>query len=87
GEGRPEFADGVREALLATTTRSQLARTVTMVGELPAAGQSGLALRAALHDPAGAALPDPAEHGWVRSELAVMRALSGPYSERARRIE
>ncbi|NHI06511.1 NB-ARC domain-containing protein [Streptomyces sp. KO7888] len=87
GEGRPEFADGVREALLATTTRSQLARTVSMVGELPAAGRRGVALRAALHDPAGAALPDPAERGWVRSELAVMRALSGPYSERARRIE
>ncbi|MFI8947012.1 FxSxx-COOH system tetratricopeptide repeat protein [Streptomyces sp. NPDC053750] len=87
GEGRPEFADGVREALLATTTRSQLARTVSMVGELPAAGRRGVALRAALHDPAGAALPDPAEHGWARSELAVMRALSGPYSERARRIE
>ncbi|GAA4014321.1 FxSxx-COOH system tetratricopeptide repeat protein [Streptomyces plumbiresistens] len=87
GEGRPEFADGVREALLATTTRSQLARTVSVVGELPAAGARGLALRAALRDPAGATLPDPAEHGWVRSELAVMRALSGPYSERARRIE
>ncbi|WP_217245932.1 FxSxx-COOH system tetratricopeptide repeat protein [Streptomyces sp. AC602_WCS936] len=87
GEGRPEFADGVREALLATTTRSQLARTVSMVGELPAAGTRGVALRAALHDPAGAALPDPAERGWARSELAVMRALSGPYSDRARRIE
>ncbi|MFE2053127.1 FxSxx-COOH system tetratricopeptide repeat protein [Streptomyces sp. NPDC059459] len=87
GEGRPEFAEGVREALLATTTRSQLARTVAVVGELPAAGQRGVALRAALHDPAGAALPDPAERDWVRSELAVMRALSGPYSERARRIE
>ncbi|CAM5651175.1 hypothetical protein SVIOM342S_08078 [Streptomyces violaceorubidus] len=87
GEGRPEFAEGVREALLATTTRSQLARTVSMVGELPAAGRRGVALRAALQDPAGAALPDPAEVGWARSELAVMRALSGPYSERARRIE
>ncbi|MEU7059790.1 FxSxx-COOH system tetratricopeptide repeat protein [Streptomyces sp. NPDC046197] len=87
GEGRPEFADGVREALLATTTRSQLARTVTLVGELPAAGERGVALRAALRDPLGATLPDPAERGWARSELAVMRALSGPYSERAKRIE
>ncbi|MGW0332993.1 FxSxx-COOH system tetratricopeptide repeat protein, partial [Streptomyces sp. NPDC003011] len=87
GEGRPEFADGVREALLATTTRSQLARTVSVVGELPAAGERGVALRAALRDPVGARLPDPAEHGWARSELAVMRALSGPYSERAKRIE
>ncbi|WP_037821461.1 SAV_2336 N-terminal domain-related protein, partial [Streptomyces sp. NRRL S-146] len=32
GRGRPEFAEGVREALLATTTRSQLARTVSVVG-------------------------------------------------------
>ncbi|WP_437095324.1 FxSxx-COOH system tetratricopeptide repeat protein [Streptomyces sp. enrichment culture] len=87
GEGRPEFADGVREALLATTTRSQLARTVSVVGDLPAAGERGVALRAALRDPAGATLPDPAERGWVRSELAVMRALSGPYSERAHRIQ
>jgi hypothetical protein len=87
GEGRPEFADGVREALLATTTRNQLARTVDVVGELPAAGERGVALRAALRDPMGARLPDPAEHGWARSELAVMRALSGPYSERAKRIE
>ncbi|MET9366288.1 FxSxx-COOH system tetratricopeptide repeat protein [Streptomyces griseoflavus] len=85
--GGPEFADGVREALLATTTRSQLARTVSVVGDLPAAGERGLALRAALHDPVGATLPDPADHGWLRTELAVMRALSGPYSERANRIE
>ncbi|WP_329054156.1 FxSxx-COOH system tetratricopeptide repeat protein [Streptomyces violaceus] len=86
-QGRPEFAEGVREALLATTTRSQLARTVSVVGELPAAGARGVALRAALHDPLRTRLPDPAERGWARSELAVMRALSGPYSERARRIE
>ncbi|GGW65877.1 FxSxx-COOH system tetratricopeptide repeat protein [Streptomyces caelestis] len=87
GEGRPEFADGVREELLATTTRSQLAHTVSVVGELPAAGARGVALRAALRDPMGATLPDPSERSWMRSELAVMRALSGPYSERARRIE
>ncbi|WP_258055117.1 FxSxx-COOH system tetratricopeptide repeat protein [Streptomyces sp. Ru71] len=87
GDDHPEFADGVREALLATTTRSQLARTVSVVGELPAAGERGVALRAALRDPRGATLPDPAARGWARSELAVMRALSGPYGERARRIE
>lgn len=87
GASGPEFAEGVREALLAETTRSQLARTVSVVGELPAAGERGLRLRAALRDPGGTSLPDPAEDGWVRSELAVMRALSGPYAERARRIE
>ncbi|MFI9154136.1 FxSxx-COOH system tetratricopeptide repeat protein [Streptomyces sp. NPDC053367] len=86
GTARPDFADGVREALLATTTRTQLARTVALTGELPAAGEHGVALRAALHDPRTAALPDPADDGWVRSELAVLRALSGPYAERARRI-
>ncbi|MGC0374155.1 tetratricopeptide (TPR) repeat protein [Streptomyces sp. SAI-229] len=87
GEGRPEFAEGVREELLATTTRSQLAQTVSVLGELPAAGERGVALRAALRDPLGATLPDASSRGWARSELAVMRALSGPYSERARRIE
>ncbi|MEV5321731.1 FxSxx-COOH system tetratricopeptide repeat protein [Streptomyces sp. NPDC052687] len=87
GEGRPEFAEGVREALLATATRSQLARTVSLLGELPAAGERGAALRAALRDPMGASLPDPAQRAWARSELAVMRALSGPYAERAKRIE
>ncbi|MFI6930803.1 FxSxx-COOH system tetratricopeptide repeat protein [Streptomyces sp. NPDC050287] len=87
GGGHPEFADGVREALLATTTRSQLARTVAVVGALPAAGERGVALRAALHDPTGTTLPDPGDVEWRRTELAVMRALSGPYAERARRIE
>ncbi|MFE7168252.1 FxSxx-COOH system tetratricopeptide repeat protein [Streptomyces sp. NPDC057616] len=87
GGKRPEFGAGVREALLATTTRTQLARTVSVLGDLPAAGERGVALRAALRDPAGAALPDPADAGWLRSELAVMRALAGPYSERAKRID
>ncbi|MET7481923.1 FxSxx-COOH system tetratricopeptide repeat protein [Streptomyces sp. NPDC005538] len=83
----PEFAEGVREALLATTTRSHLALIVSILGELPAAGARGVALRAALRDPAGTTLPDPSSRGWHHSELAVMRALSGPYSERARRME
>ncbi|GHA57237.1 cytochrome c [Streptomyces tauricus] len=87
GDGRPEFADGVREALLAATTRTQLALTVSMLGDLPAAGERGVALRAALRDPAGATLPDPTARGWLRTELAVMRALAGPYSERAKRID
>ncbi|MGW4757275.1 hypothetical protein [Streptomyces chartreusis] len=65
GEERPEFADGVREELLATTTRSQLAHAISVVGDLPAAG----------------------ERGWARSELAVMHALSGPYTEGAKGTE
>ena len=83
----PEFAEGVREALLATTTRTQLAGIVSLLGELPTAGSRGVALRAALGDPAGTTLPDPNARGWRQTELAVMRALSGPYAERARRIE
>ncbi|MBA4862444.1 tetratricopeptide repeat protein [Streptomyces sp. PSKA54] len=87
GEGRPDFADGVREALLATTTRPQLARIVGLLGELPAAGRGGVALRAAVRDPVGRPLPDPWDDWW-RPELAIMRALSGNmYSERANRIE
>ncbi|WP_256984244.1 FxSxx-COOH system tetratricopeptide repeat protein [Streptomyces sp. XY006] len=84
---RLEFADGVREALLATTTRAQLARIIGVLGELPAAGERGVALRAALRDPYGTALPAANSGAWRQSELAVMRALAGPYSERARRIE
>ncbi|MEV6508186.1 FxSxx-COOH system tetratricopeptide repeat protein [Streptomyces sp. NPDC051642] len=87
GEGRPEFAEGVREALLATTTGIGVERTVNALGDLPAAGRRGVALRAALRDPEHTTLPDPAEPGWLHSELAVMRALSGRYSERAKRIE
>ncbi|MER8009671.1 FxSxx-COOH system tetratricopeptide repeat protein [Streptomyces sp. NPDC094149] len=87
GTRNPEFAAGVREALLATTTRTQLARVVDILSDLPAAGDHGLALRAALRDPAGAALPGPSAVGWRRAELVVMRALSGPYAVRARRIE
>ncbi|GAA2279258.1 FxSxx-COOH system tetratricopeptide repeat protein [Streptomyces atrovirens] len=85
--GRPEFADGVRQALLATTTRTQLARVVGTLAELPAAGEQGAALRAALYDPSGAALPDPGARGWRQSELAVMRALGGVHAQRARRIQ
>ena len=88
GEGQPEFAEGVREALLATTTRVQLRLTANALAGLPAAGRRGVALRAALLDPEGTALPDPAEHSSIRAELAVMRALwSKGYSERAKRIE
>ncbi|MFL1899826.1 FxSxx-COOH system tetratricopeptide repeat protein [Streptomyces tauricus] len=88
GDGRPEFAEGVREALLATVTRTDLHLTVGAASGLPAAGEQGVALRTALSDPEGAALPDPAERGWLLSQLVVLRALSGPrYSERAQRIE
>lgn len=83
----PEFGAGIREALLATTTRAQLAHIISVLGDLPAAGEQGVALRAAVRDPHGTALPSPAAGAWRQPELAVMRALAGPYSERARRIE
>ena len=86
GEGRPEFADGVREELFAVTTRSQLAYTIRAVGGLPAAGERGVAMHAALRDPMGTRPPELEEPGGARSELAVMHAPSGPYSEREKRV-
>ncbi|MFB8026379.1 MULTISPECIES: FxSxx-COOH system tetratricopeptide repeat protein [unclassified Streptomyces] len=88
GESGPDFADGIREALLATGTRTQLARAVGLLAESRASRAQGIRLRAALRDPARAALPDggggPA---WLRIELAVLRALGGmPYRRRAARL-
>ncbi|MFE3939938.1 NB-ARC domain-containing protein, partial [Streptomyces goshikiensis] len=81
-------AEGVREALLATGTRSQLARTVNLFADLPSARDRGVRLRAALQDPEGTALPEttPANAPWVRVELAVLKALAGPYARRAARV-
>ncbi|RAG83774.1 tetratricopeptide repeat protein [Streptacidiphilus pinicola] len=81
----PDFALGVREALLATTSRSEVAEVVSTLAELPAAGESGAKLRAALIDPEGTPLPE-AGQPWITVEKAVMRALSGPYAVRARRL-
>ncbi|MFE9093129.1 FxSxx-COOH system tetratricopeptide repeat protein [Streptomyces sp. NPDC007264] len=88
GDGRPDFAEGIREALLATGTRSQLARLVNLFADLPSGGGRGERLRAALRDPEGAALPEttPANRSWVRLELAVLKALAGPYARRASRV-
>lgn len=88
GEGRPDFAEGVREALLATGNRTQLARAVGLVAESRAGQAQGIRLRAALRDPAQAALPDTTGgHTWLRIELAVLRALGGlPYRHRAARL-
>ncbi|WNF30533.1 FxSxx-COOH system tetratricopeptide repeat protein [Streptomyces sp. C11-1] len=88
GEGGPDFAGDVREALLATSTRTQLARTVGLLAELRTGGGHGARLRAALHDPVRAALPGtgPGARPWLRIELAVLRALAGPYAGRAARV-
>lgn len=85
GEGGPDFADGIREALLATGNRTQLARAVGLLAESRAGRAQGIRLRAALRDPAQADLPDrSAGPAWPRIELAVLRALGGlPYRRRA----
>ncbi|WP_329305738.1 hypothetical protein [Streptomyces anulatus] len=49
-EGGPDFADDIREALLATSTRTQLARTVGLLAELRSGQGHGARLRAALHE-------------------------------------
>ncbi|MEV8531915.1 FxSxx-COOH system tetratricopeptide repeat protein [Streptomyces sp. NPDC051211] len=84
-QGGPDFAEGVREALLALGTRSQLARVVSNFAELRGGRELGGRLKAVLRDPGSAALPDLSESGqsWLRVELAVLRALSGPYAPRA----
>ncbi|WP_313896343.1 FxSxx-COOH system tetratricopeptide repeat protein [Streptomyces sp. YIM 98790] len=88
GDGRPDFADGIREALLAQGTRTQLAATVDLLAGLPGGGRRGSLLQAALRDPDGTALPPPApaDPSWLRTELAVLKALSGPYARRAARV-
>ncbi|KIF71238.1 cytochrome C [Streptomyces sp. AcH 505] len=88
GERAVDFADGVREALLATGTRTQLAQLVTLLSELRSGRGAGALLRAVLRDPEHAPLPDPApaNRPWLRIELAVLKALSGPYARRASRV-
>ncbi|MEV7885714.1 FxSxx-COOH system tetratricopeptide repeat protein [Streptomyces sp. NPDC002817] len=85
-----DFADGVREALLAGGTRSELAAIVSGLAELPPGRPDprAIRLRAALTDPDLAPLPDPnsTDRAWLRLELAVLEALSGSHSRRARRL-
>ncbi|MFJ9722504.1 FxSxx-COOH system tetratricopeptide repeat protein [Streptomyces sp. NPDC101209] len=85
-----DFADGVREALLAGGTRSELAAIVSCLAELPPGRPDPRAvrLRAALADPDLAPLPDPTgtDRAWLRLELAVLEALSGTHARRARKI-
>lgn len=85
GRRRPDFAPGVREALLATSTRTELVRVVNRLAGLPATRVMGRALRAALADPLSAPLPS-ADAPWRPVEVAVLKALSGPYAERALRM-
>ncbi|MFD5317249.1 FxSxx-COOH system tetratricopeptide repeat protein [Streptomyces sp. NPDC127098] len=86
--GAPDFAPGIREALLATGSRTQLARTVSLFAELSGGRGRGASLKAALKDPEGAALPELTEENraWLPIEIAVLKALSGPYARRAARV-
>ncbi|WP_420036718.1 FxSxx-COOH system tetratricopeptide repeat protein [Streptomyces sp. cg28] len=89
GDGSgPEFADGVREALLATGTRTQLSRIIDVLAELRRGRGAAAPLRAAVRNPESTPLPDTTTGGrpWLRVELAVLRALSGPHARRAAQI-
>ncbi|MEW1647298.1 FxSxx-COOH system tetratricopeptide repeat protein [Streptomyces sp. NPDC091219] len=85
-----DFAVGVREALLAGGTRSELAAIVSCLAELPPGRPDprAIRLRAALTDPDLAPLTDPnnTDRAWLRLELAVLDALSGPHTRRAHRL-
>ncbi|GGX64098.1 FxSxx-COOH system tetratricopeptide repeat protein [Streptomyces hiroshimensis] len=83
-QGGPDFANGIREALLALDTRSQLARVVANFAELRDGRERGGRLKAVLRAPDSVALPEVSEAGqaWLRVEMAVLRALSGPYTRR-----
>ncbi|WP_372344527.1 FxSxx-COOH system tetratricopeptide repeat protein [Streptomyces sp. KL116D] len=85
-----DFAPGVREALLAGGTRTELASVVAHLAQTPLGAKDGAAvrLRAAIAAPDDEPLPDPrgTDEAWIRLELAVLEALSGPHVERARRL-
>lgn len=87
--GPLEFVDGAREALLAGAMRADTARVVNSVSEFygdrveAARGLQG-ALLAPEDEPVPQATAESAP--FMRVELAVLRALSGPYLRRARRV-
>jgi tetratricopeptide (TPR) repeat protein len=85
-----DFVAGAREALLAGATRAQTARVISTVAEF-----YGSRSAATMHLQGALAAPDDVpdrtvaqqDIPFVRVELAVLRALSGPYLNRARRLE
>ncbi|MFD4501915.1 FxSxx-COOH system tetratricopeptide repeat protein [Streptomyces sp. NPDC058457] len=84
-----EFVDGAREALLAGAMRADTARVVSSVSEFYGdrfAAARGL--HGALLAPEEEPVPQVTAESlpFVRVELAVLRALSGPYLLRARRV-
>ncbi|MFJ9811377.1 FxSxx-COOH system tetratricopeptide repeat protein [Streptomyces sp. NPDC101158] len=84
-----DFVDGAREALLAGAMRADTARVARSVSDFfGARSEAARGLHSALLSPEGA--PDPPMTAeslpFVRVELAILRALSGPYLLRAHRI-
>lgn len=84
-----EFADGVREALLACATRDDSAQVVRAVAaHYHNRGPAALTLTRAIEAPDQT--PDPPVTRetlpMARIELAVLNALSGPYARRAHRL-
>lgn len=84
-----DFIEGAREALLAGATRADTAHAFATAADhyssrIPVAS----AMRGALATPDEAPVPpvNPETIPFVRVELEVMKALSGPYLSRARRL-
>ncbi|MER5787167.1 FxSxx-COOH system tetratricopeptide repeat protein [Streptomyces sp. NPDC001980] len=84
-----EFVDGAREALLAGAMRADTARVVSSVSELYGDRfEAARGLPGALLAPESEPVPQVTAESlpFLRVELAVLRALSGPYLLRARRV-
>ncbi|MFJ9565014.1 FxSxx-COOH system tetratricopeptide repeat protein [Streptomyces fuscichromogenes] len=84
-----EFVDGAREALLAGAMRADTARVVSSVSEFYGDRfEAARGLHGALLAPEDEPVPQVTAENlpFVRVELAVLRALSGPYLRRARRV-
>ncbi|MDV5145377.1 FxSxx-COOH system tetratricopeptide repeat protein [Streptomyces sp. SBC-4] len=84
-----DFVDGAREALLSNAMRGDTARVVRSMSDFYGDRfEAARGLRGALLAPEDAPDPPLTEESlpFVRVELAVLRALSGPYLLRAHRI-
>ncbi|MEU9347047.1 FxSxx-COOH system tetratricopeptide repeat protein [Streptomyces sp. NPDC048278] len=84
-----EFVDGAREALLAGAMRADTARVVSSVSEFYGDRfEAARGLHGALLAPEDEPVPQVTAESlpFLRVELAVLRALSGPYLLRARRV-
>ncbi|MFF5502066.1 FxSxx-COOH system tetratricopeptide repeat protein [Streptomyces roseolus] len=84
-----DFVAGAREALLAGAMRADTARVARSVADFFGdRSEAARGLRGALLDPGLTPItpPSPESLPFLRVELAILRALSGPYLQRANRI-